>query len=282
MGEDSNLRLRCCAAVLAGDASPDTLVNLLGADVRARFREITNGLKGAIDFLRTNLRVQSVENLPFSTILVPLCVFFASPGQDFVQTTDAQRARLVRWFWRSCFPRRFSSGVLRHLKEDIEAMTSLKNGRPNTLGDFQVLVTSDFFTSNEFRINSVNTKTFILVLALQDPKSFVSGQPVSLAEVLQHYNRSEFHHLYPRAYLTANGIPFDKQNKLANLCFLSKADNTTLGGVAPSAYRPRMAPNEEDLLRRALCPAVLFDDDFDRFVASRATLLERVANDLLQ
>ena len=44
-----------------------------------------NGVKGAIDFLRTNLKVQTVSNLPFATILVPLSVFFASPGDEFVQ-----------------------------------------------------------------------------------------------------------------------------------------------------------------------------------------------------
>jgi len=95
IGEDSNLLLRCCAAVLAGNAAPNTLVNLRGSDVRARFREIANGVKGAIDFLRTNLKVQTIGNLPFATILVPLSVFFAKPGEEFVQVNDRQRARLV-------------------------------------------------------------------------------------------------------------------------------------------------------------------------------------------
>jgi len=40
LGADTNLLLRCCAAVMARDASPDTLVNLNGAEVRARFDEV--------------------------------------------------------------------------------------------------------------------------------------------------------------------------------------------------------------------------------------------------
>ncbi len=59
LGADTNLLLRCCAAVMAHDASPDTLVNLNGAEVRERFDEVVNGIKGAIDFLRANLGVQS-------------------------------------------------------------------------------------------------------------------------------------------------------------------------------------------------------------------------------
>lgn len=45
LGADTNLLLRCCAAVMARDASPDTLVNLNGAEVRARFDEVVNGIK---------------------------------------------------------------------------------------------------------------------------------------------------------------------------------------------------------------------------------------------
>ena len=69
VGEDSNLLLRCCAAILARDASPSALVRLRGTEVRERFEEIVNGVKGAIDFLRANLKVQTIANLPFSTIL---------------------------------------------------------------------------------------------------------------------------------------------------------------------------------------------------------------------
>jgi hypothetical protein len=117
LGTDTNLLLRCCAAVMARDASPDTLVNLNGAEVRARFDEVVNGIKGAIDFLRTNLHVESLDNLPFQTLLVPLSVFFAVPGNELAGYSDDQRRRLVRWFWRTCFSRRYSSGVLRYLKD---------------------------------------------------------------------------------------------------------------------------------------------------------------------
>lgn len=282
VGEDSDLILRCCAAVLAGDASPATLVGLRGSDVRARFREVVNGLMGAIDFLKTNLQVQALNNLPFSTLLVPLSVFFAAPDDRHVQMSNGQRQRLLRWFWRACFSRRFSSGVLRNLKDDIEAMTQLKADRPNTLGDFPVLVTVDFFTKNTFRVNTVNTTTFVLMLAQRRPLNFISGQPVALAEVLREYNRSEFHHLFPRAYLTLRGVPAQDHGPLANFAFLSKADNVALGGVAPSVYRARMPQQIADILAAALCPPSLFDDDYAAFLTERAVQLEGVANQLIQ
>lgn len=282
VGEDSDLILRCCAAVLAGDASPTTLVGLRGSDVRARFEEVVNGLMGAIDFLKTNLQVQALANLPFSTLLVPLSVFFAAPDQQHIRMTDAQRQRLLRWFWRCCFSRRFSSGVLRNLKEDIGAMTQLKAERPNTLGDFPVLVTTQFFDQNAFRVNTVNTTTFVLMLAQKRPLNFISGQPVALADVLRDYNRSEFHHLFPRAFLTARSVPPAEQGPLANFAFLSKADNAALGGVAPSVYRERMPQQVDNILEAAICPPSLFADDYQTFLRDRSLQLEAFANRLIQ
>jgi hypothetical protein len=281
VGEDSDLILRCCAAVVAGDASPTTLVGLRGSDVRARFGEVVNGLMGAIDFLRANLHVQALGNLPFSTLLVPLSVFFAAPGREQVQMTDVQRRRLLRWIWRSCFSRRFSSGVLRNLKDDIGAVALLKANRPNVLGDFPVVVTADFFFQNAFRINTVNTTSFVLMLAQRAPLNFVSGQPVALADVLRDYNRSEFHHLFPRAFLTECGVPSEKQGPLANFAFLSKADNTALGGGAPSDYRARMPQQVDRVLEAALCPPSLFGDDYQVFLRDRCLLLETYANQLI-
>ena len=80
VGEDTNLLLRCCAAVLKGEASPDTLVEMEGAKVREGFAEIVNGIKGAIDFLRSNLGVQSVNNLPFLPTLGSVVCLFCSTG----------------------------------------------------------------------------------------------------------------------------------------------------------------------------------------------------------
>ena len=282
VGEDSDLILRCCAAVLAGDASPTTLVSLRGSDVRARFSEVVNGLMGAIDFLKTNLRVQGLANLPFSTLLVPLTVFFAAPDDRHVQMSDLQRQRLLRWFWRSCFSRRFSSGVLRNLKDDIAAVNLLRADRANTLGDFPVLVNEEFFTQNTFRVNTVNSTTFVLMLAQRAPLSLVSGQPVALDEVLRDYNRSEFHHLFPRAYLASVGVPPAQQAPLANFAFISKADNVALGGVAPSIYRARMPDRVEAILDAALCPPTLFADNYGAFLHDRALLIERFANQLIR
>jgi hypothetical protein len=166
VSEDPNLLLRCCAAVVAGDASPSALVSLNGATVRTRFDEIRNGVRGAIDFLKNVLNVQSLKSLPYSTQLVPLSVFFAIPGGGSVKTTDTQRQELERWFWRSCFSRRYSSAVLRNLKTDIEEMARLRAEEASALSTFACDVNDSFFFGNTLNTGAVNSKTFIFLLQL--------------------------------------------------------------------------------------------------------------------
>ncbi|MGC4003630.1 MAG: hypothetical protein QM811_11065 [Pirellulales bacterium] len=145
-----------------------------------------------------------------------------------------------------------------------------------------MLVTAEFFIQNAFRVNTVNTKTFVLMLAQKRPLNFISGQPVALNSVLREYNRSEFHHLYPRSFLNEAGMPANQQGPLANFAFLSKVDNTALGGSAPSIYRAMMPSNVTDILESSLVPNSLFEDDYPKFIHERSLLLERYASELIE
>lgn len=273
MGADTNLLLRCCSAVLTKDASPKALMELNGENVRKNFDLITNGIKYAIDYVRTNFKVERLANLPFSTQLVPLCVLFAVPGNKEAAYNDEQRQRINRWFWRSSLSRRYSSGVLRNLKTDIEEMANLRDGKETKLGEFPVSISEEFFRENVFGIGNVNTKTFILMLASHRPRSFISGAVVDLAEKLKDANRSEFHHLMPRQFLKESGQMQFSESCLANFAFLSRADNRKLGGKAPSQYKSEMSGDISVTLSAALCPESLFEDNYETFVLERSALL---------
>jgi hypothetical protein len=281
IGEDNNLLLRCCAAVLARNASTETLINMNGTEVREQFDKVVNGLKGAIDFLQKNVQVQSLDNLPYPAMLIPLSVFFAVPGNQQVQYTDGQRSTILRWFWRVCFSKRYNSQPIKTIQGDIGEMIRLRENRLSSLGEFAFNISPDDFKREMFRMNNVSTKTSILMLAQLNPRSFISGSPVSLSAVLKDYNRNEFHHLFPKAFLRTQDPLAYGPDCLANLCFMSRADNNALGGVAPSQYRAEMPADITSILRSNLCPASLFSDNFGVFVDERAQLLYDEATRLM-
>jgi hypothetical protein len=280
VGEDTNLLLRCCAGIVSGDPAPGAVIGLNGAEVRERFDEIQNGLRGAIDFVRSNLGVEKLRNLPYPTLLVPLAAYFAAKDGVEVPLSSDQRKTLLRWFWRACLSRRFSAGVFTNLRRDLAEVQRLQANGTSDLAEFPAAVEADFFVDTRFTISAVNTKTFVLMLAQLKPLSFASGAPVQLSNVLKEYNRHEFHHCYPQKYLKDQGRESADINRLANFVFLSRADNRHLGGVAPSEYRTMMPGDVSDILARAAVPESLFHDDYDAFIRERSEMLAARARTL--
>jgi hypothetical protein len=283
VGEDSDLLLRCCSAILRNDSSPAVIIELNGEEVRTRFSEIRNGTAGAIEFLRINCNAYSAAVLPFSNIIIPLSVFFSTNLEQDRVPTSAQRDQILKWIWRTFFSRRYSKR-LEQLNDDIRHIYNLREGRQSQLGEFSVDLDETFFTASQFNLRSVNTKAFVLMLASQGPLSFISGSPVSLGNVLREANKKEFHHVFPRKYLLSTGEPSAKINSLVNFAMINRAENNSLGGVRPSLYRQKMPSNDQSLafiLGKSLCPDSLFSDDFSSFAAQRALLLVKRAYELM-
>ena len=283
VGEDSNLLLRCCAAIVSGDASPSAIIDLKGAQVRERFPEIRKGILGAIDFLRSNCKVHSASYLPFANILVPLSVFFATDKEQDTVPSASQCRALLNWFWRTIFSRRYSKR-LEQLNEDIAEVIKLRAGTENNFGNFSVDLQPAFFRESTFNFNTVNTKAFVLLLAMEGPLNFISGAPVQLQDALRESNRKEFHHLFPRKFLVELGVATSEINSLVNFAVLGRAENNKLGGEAPSEYRAKMPADQQlttEILAKSLCPETIFTNDFNAFWNERANLIVNAAYKLM-
>ncbi len=283
VGEDTNLVLRCASAILTGDSTPDRLIEMNGSDVRANFPKVTNGIKGAIDFLRKQMHVVNLKSLPYNALLVPLSVFFAEPDGRDVTYSDETLDVIKRWFWRSCFDRRYSSQTKRTSQRDIQEIVKLKNGYESRLDDIDVGLSEEFFSS-VFKISSANTKTFILMLINNKPKTFLSGGAVDLDKVLQKYNRAEFHHLYPKAQLKKKDVGEEEINALYNFAIINGADNRRISNKKPSAYKAMVGSSEKSrnqITGSALCPSSLFEDDYEKFRVERVAILMAKAGELI-
>jgi hypothetical protein len=146
-------------------------------------------------------------------------------------------------------------------------MAKLRSDETSALGDFNSDVTYEFFTETVFRISTARTATFVLLLCTAEPRSFISGNNVDLEDVLQAYNRHEFHHMYPQVLLKEDNFAPEEISCLANMCILSRADNNKIRRRKPSEYRELM-PDGSDLsniLRGAIAKETLFTDDYLSF-----------------
>lgn len=282
--EDPDLLLKCCAAVVRNDASAHAIIDLKGAEVRDSFAVLRNGVLGAIDFLRRDCGVASFKVLPYKSMIIPLARCFATDKAAGFHPDAKQRKSLRRWFWHSCFSRRYSNSVDTALSQDIAAIQQLLAGNTADLDKRNFKVEPGYFTDNTFLLTAVNTKVFVLLLAQAKPKSFISSADVDLENVLVTCNRTEFHHIFPKNYLLTKENITDRSQQfmLANFAFLSQTDNRSIQDKAPAEYLKMIPPASKDsVLASALIPEGGLEMSYKDFIAARSGLLAARANELL-
>ena len=276
-----DLQLRICAAIIKGETTPAKILEMQGEEIRNNFVRIRHGIIGAIDFLRRELNVKNFKLLPFPGILVPLSTFFATNKTEGFPYTDKQKDKLIKWFWRSVFTRRFSAGVNEKQAYDIKEMLKLKKDEEYSFDFIKHQIKFDFKTSN-FSIANANSKSLILLLSVQQPLSLISGAKIDLDKILQKVNRNEFHHVYPKKYLRNKGFSQKQINVLANICFLTRGDNNKIRDKSPSEYIADIpTEKKENYLNKALLPLDIETIEYEEFLKKRTELLNKKALELM-
>lgn len=254
-------------------------MNLTGEDVRINFPKIKNGIKGAIEFLKDQLNVNSLEWLPYPSMIVSLSAFFATDKVGGMTYNDNQRKQLIKWFWKSNFSRRYNAAIQDKHRQDIALMKSLSLDDTVLIAEFYCKLEPQYFSDSLFNVGSVNTKTFVLMLASNKPRSFISGAYVRLGDVLKTVNRNEFHHIFPKKHLERLGVDKRKINCLANFCFLNNADNQKIKDKDPKKYKVLLPKTSmENILESAICPTDGLEKNFDDFITDRIRNLIKYAS----
>lgn len=282
LAQDKDLQLKCCSGIIRGETSPNIIMSLTGEEVRLNFEKIRNGIKGAIEFLKDQLKVHSLDWLPYPSMIISLSGFFATNKVGGKSYNDIQRKQLIKWFWKSNFSRRYSAAIQDRHKQDIALMKAWAENDMTKSSDFPCSIETQYFTQSAFNVGTVNTKTFVLMLANSNPRSFISGASVRLGDVLKIVNRNEFHHIFPKKYLENIGVEKKKINCIANFCFLNNADNQKIKDKAPHIYKSLLpSASVHNILESAVCPSNSLDLSFDIFLNERAGMLIDYANNLI-
>lgn len=283
LSQDKDLQLKCCSGIIRGETSPSVIMSLTGEEVRANFVKIRSGIIGAIEFLKDQLKVQSLDWLPYPSMIVSLSAFFATDRASGMPYTDAQRKQLLKWFWKSNFARRYNSAIQDRHKTDIQLMKTLATTESTSIADFSCKIEPQYFSESAFNVGTVNTKTFVLMLANANPRSFISGANVRLGDVLKTVNRNEFHHIFPKKYLERLGVDKKKANCMANFCFLNNADNQKIKDKDPNVYKSLLPPASiNNILESAICPTNSLDLTYDDFLTERINKLVETANKMIE
>lgn len=276
---DQSLLMRCLAAISIESIDSDTLVDVPSDQLVSGMKSLKKALYSTVDFLEGQLKIRNIIFLPFPLMVVPIAFFFSKNAKP----SASQITQLRKWFWHCSFTLRYRAGTNRMVLADLSLMKDLAAGREPF--DYSSFEPDASIFRKTWRINSTAAKVAVCMLAQKQPKSFLSGNNVDLGSVLAAYNAREFHHIYPKGYLSDQGVPFHEANLIANICFLSAADNKNISDGAPKDYF-KLIP---DAQRDAIFDAALIPEEarlgllsYDEFINQRSVTLSEVARKLVR
>lgn len=280
--------LRCLGAASGSDFSSgsiDSLRHLEPDTLHTCAEQIKSAAQLAVDFLSTEVGAPRAEALPYANQFAVLIEFFrALPNPN-----ANQRAELKRWFWLTTLSGYFSGWDSGQMATDAKAIRDFAAGSSTSIDVTASVPTASLWAAKPFRANSAISKMIALMFTTKNPLDIVTGQRIDIDKSLAWSNDKEFHHFFPQAYLTKNGVKASRSNVPGNIILLTSKSNIAISASAPSVYLNKIIESDgrEALVERLesnLVPEAALDaalnDDYDSFLSTRATYLHAIAENL--
>lgn len=271
---NKNILMQSLSGFIQDDSTTKAITQLEGKVIRDHWDEYSEALKKSIDFLSTELMCKNIDFLPFQQQLAGFVKFFSLKEPP----TLIELSYLKKWFWRGAFSTRYSTGMTTSkINTDIEFIKQIRQKTYDKIEDFKMNIDEANLISTKFSKANPLTRSILLLMAQYNPKDLVKGTKVDLDKALSTYNRKEFHHVFPNAYLKKKG--YDNKNifSLVNFCFLPSDSNKVISNKEPAEYFFNTIPQKEknDILDSNLLPldkSIYENNEYEKFQERRAEL----------
>lgn len=275
--------LQCLSGITAETTKTKDILSLKGDVVRQNIDLLKRSVEKAVDFLSTEFNVNSSELLPHTQQIVGLAYFFSKTNFPSMEQAEI----LQKWFWRTTFSRRYSRGTDDMMNEDIVFFKAVLHENYAGLTKYSATITKNALLKQIFSKNMPFTRAFLLLLAQCQPLNLANGSKIDIGRSLSNYNRKEYHHIFPKAFLEKLGVSSERINSLCNFCFLPASVNKNISDKSPSEYifaesAPTLfnqEPKKRDytkILNSNLMPLekdIYLKNDYDSFLARRAEII---------
>ena len=253
----STTLLKCLAAVDSKSTNRERVLALRRLkddplEMDDLVRRVKSALLRAVDQLVTDFRVYSLDFLPYEAHLVILAYIYANNP-----TLSADRLKRVRqWFWRTAFSERYRGASDTFVTRDLTGIQDfvLNGGDADLFGQVPTLNTLERVV---FRKNNSRSRAFVLALAKQVPRNLTNGNTIDTSDALSVYNKKQFHHIFPEAYLKRQN-PSLERSYILNICMLAASENNLISDDDPQVYLPRyishLATEADGVLKSNMMP----------------------------
>jgi hypothetical protein len=271
-----------------GERAIDSMISKLEKDTqeRARFERLWPVLREsfghAVDYVVYEFGVANLGFLPSEPMITTLALFFFHNRN--ARPSKAAKRRLQKWFWATAVGARYSGrGHRPNILADASFAERLATN-PRAQAAFKVRVPLHLLRTTEYGRPGPLSNAFFCLLRLKRPRYLEDGAEIPLGEISTRSNRSDKHHVFPRALLSRYGIGPDRFNCILNICYLVARENQRVGQRAPKHYLDDVPRNRRALalaLKSHLIPSSNGEGVWDRsikrgfkaFLDARARLL---------
>jgi hypothetical protein len=224
-------------------------------------------------------------------------VFYLIGKHEYGVNIYALRDIIARWFSMVALTGRYTGSPETIMEQDLARLREVKDA--NAFVTLLDHIISNTFTDDYWNIHlptamvtsSANTPplfAYYAALNLLDARALFSKAKVAdlLNPSMQaHKSAVERHHLFPKAYLTKQGVTgLINSNQIANYALMEWFDNIAVSDTPPAEYFPKFAarysPEEMERMRywHAL-PEGWEHMDYQDFLAARRKLMAHVIRD---
>ncbi|MEO8096061.1 MAG: DUF262 domain-containing protein [Acidobacteriota bacterium] len=255
------------------------LLNLPLDEYKRYEKQVERGFVQAAKFLHMQ-HIYRIFDLPYQSQIVPLAAILADIGDAWEH--EANRAKLVQWYWNGVFGELYGSTVETRIARDfIEVPIWLNGGaEPSTVSE--TMFRADRLKTMRMRLSAAY-KGMNALLMKEGAQDFRSGQKFD--HTIFFGENVDIHHIFPQDWCKKQGISPKIYDSIINKTPLSYKTNRIIGGVAPSEYIAKLekgnttTPSIEAeklnfyLTSHLIDPALLRSDVFETFMTDRQSKL---------
>lgn len=281
---DLGIHLKTLIAFATGQSRFLTAGRLSLDVLQTGWKEATEGMRFAINFLKSNVGIDSPALLSSPFLMIVVAYFGHAKGYAL---SPEESERLRQWALLANAKGRFSRGSSETILDQDLGIIS-KGGSADVLIDRVRLqfgrlnITPEDLEGRDQR--SSLFKTMFLTFRALGAKDWTSNLQISLDHSGSQH-RLQFHHFFPKALLIKHGFSSREADDVANLTFIGGRTNRKISDKAPSVYLADfLAKQGPDLLALQSIPSdpELFDvGSYREFLKERRLLLAKELNAFL-
>ncbi len=195
-------------------------------------------------------------------------------------------ARILHWYVTVAIWGRFSGATETVINQDLGALEednpieALRLNLRQSQGERSV-------THENFDLNYNKSRFYSLLYIMSrvhDARDWGTGNQLRHHSLGSHTNL-EMHHIFPRAYLSRNGVSANDANNIGNIAFQTGETNRSIGSRAPVEYMPEIVERWPGTLESQWVPTdpeLWKVENYQKFLSTRRRLLAEASNSMLE